>query len=139
MSRTVGNGSKAVPPTLQKTWLDSMPSTQRVSGKNQKRGAQPQETFEEEQRRQYAEQREIWAREGIFWCKITGTFESRRDGQPSKPVSGHWFHNKEKGLIEMYEDLRQPPVQTREVVFFKKRPKGSGALNQLHETSSSYL
>jgi hypothetical protein len=122
MPKTVGNGSKAAPPMLQKTWLDSMPSTQRVSG-TQKRGAPPPETYEEKQQRHYAEQREIWAREGVFWCKHTETWESRRDGQPSKPVSGHWFHNKEKGVLEVYEDLRQPPVRTKEVFFFNKRAK----------------
>ena len=95
-----------------------MPSTQLVSRKG---GAAPRETSEQGQQRHYEEQREIWAREGAFWSKRTETFEIRRDGQPSKPVSGHWFHNKEKGLLEKYEDVRQPQVEIREVVFFNKR------------------
>jgi hypothetical protein len=99
-----------------------MPSTQLVSG-NRKRGAPPQETFEQERQRHYEEQRDIWAREGVFWCKHTETFESRQEGKPSKAVSGHWFHNKGRGLIEKYEDLQQPPVKTREVFLFNKRPK----------------
>jgi hypothetical protein len=123
MSRTVRNGSNVAPPiSHQKTWLDSLPSTKRVV-ENRKGEAPPQETVAEKQQREYAEKMVIWAREGVFWCKYTETFETREDGKSSKPVSGHWFHNKEKGLIEMYEDLRQPPVQTREVVLFKKRAK----------------
>jgi hypothetical protein len=122
MVRTVGNGSKVALPASQKTWLASMQSTQLVSG-NRKREAPPQETFEQERQRHYEEQRDIWAREGVFWCKNTETFESRREGQPSKPVSGHWFHNKGKGQIEKYEDLQQPPVQTREVFLCNKRPR----------------
>jgi len=116
------NGSKmVVPVTSQISWLDSVPA-QRVM-KPQGRGLPPPETFEETKQRQYEEQRAIWAREGVFWCKYTETFASRQDGKPSKAVSGHWFHNKDKGLIEKYEDLQQPPVQTREVFFFNKRPK----------------
>lgn len=91
---------------------------------NQKRRTEThQKTVEEDQQRHYEEQRAIWAREGIFWCKLTETWESRRDGQPSKAVSGKWFHNKEKGILEMYGDLRQPPVHTKEVIFFKKHAK----------------
>ena len=122
MARTVGNGSKVALPVSQKTWLASMPSTQLVSG-NRKREAPPQETFEQERQRHYEEQRDIWAREGVFWCKHTETFESRQEGKSSKAVSGHWFHNKGRGLVEKYEDLQQPPVQTREVFLFNKRPK----------------
>jgi hypothetical protein len=122
MVRTVENGSKVALQMPQTTWLDSVPSTQRVSG-NRKRAVQPQETFEEEQKRHQAEQRAIWAREGIFWCKLTETWESRRDGQSSKPVSGHWFHNKGKGVLEMYDDVRHPPVQTKEVYPFNKLAK----------------
>jgi hypothetical protein len=123
MSRIVRNGSNVAPPiSHQKTWLDSMPPTKRVLG-NQKGEAQPQETFEEKKQREYAEHVVIWAREGVFWCKYTETFESREDGKPSNPVSGYWFHNKKKGVLEMYEDLKQPPVQTKEVVFFNKRAK----------------
>jgi hypothetical protein len=121
MSRTVGNGSKVAPLISQKTWLDSFPSTQRVV-KPWGKGAPPQET-EQAQQRYHAEQRAIWAREGVFWCKHTETFESRLEGQPSNPVSGHWFHNKERGVLEMYNDLRQPPMQTKEVLFFNKRAK----------------
>jgi len=122
MTSTVGKGSNMALTASQKTWLDSMPSPQLVSGKR-KREAPPRETFEQERQRQYEEQRDVWAREGVFWCKNTETFESRQEGKPSKAVSGHWFHNKGRGLIEKYEDLRQPPVQTREVFFFSKRTK----------------
>jgi hypothetical protein len=122
MSRTVGNGSKVAAPISQKTWLDSFPSTQRVL-KPRKIGAPPQETFDEEQQRYHAEQRAVWAREGVFWCKSTETFESRLEGQPNKPVSGHWFHNKDKGVLEIYNDLWQPPVQTKEVFLFNKHAK----------------
>jgi hypothetical protein len=118
MSRTVANGTNVAPLMLKNTWLDSMPSTPRV-----KKGAPPQETYEEQQQRLYAEQREILAREGVFRCKHTETLESKRDGQPSTPISGHWFHNKRNGLLEMYGDLQQPPVQTKEVFFFNKRAK----------------
>ena len=37
------------------------------------------------------------------------------------PVIGHWFHNKEKGRLEMYKNLLQPPVCTKKVIFFNKR------------------
>lgn len=121
-STTMGNGSKmVVPVTSQKSWLDSVPA-QRVLTP-QKRELPAQKTFEETTQRHYEEQRAIWAREGIFWCKRTETFESRSEGQPNKPVSGHWFHNKEIGVLEMYNDLLQPPVETKEVFFFNKRAK----------------
>jgi hypothetical protein len=118
----MGNGSKmVVPVTSQKSWLDSVPA-QRVL-KPLGRGLPPQETFEETKQRHYEEQRVIWAREGVFWCKRTETFESRCEGQPNKPVSGHWFHNKDKEVLELYNDLRQPPVETKPVFFFNKRAK----------------
>ena len=117
MSKTLQNGSQLALPIAQKTWLDSISSTQRVL-KTRKRGAPPQETFEEVKQRHREEQRAIWAREGIFWCKKTETFESRCEGQPNKPVSGHWFYNKDKGVREMYSDVRRPPLETKEVFFF---------------------
>jgi hypothetical protein len=122
MPSTVRKGSKGAPPiSQQNTWLDSMPSTQRVLGKN---GVPPQEkSKEEEQERHQAEKWAIAAREGMFWCKITETFSSRIDGEPNTPVSGHWFHNREKDVLEMYGDLRQPPVHTKEVFLFNKRAK----------------
>jgi hypothetical protein len=117
MSKTLQNGSELAISITQKTWLHSVSSTQRVV-KHRKRGAPPQETFEEVKQRHYEEQRRIWSHEGVFWCKNTETFESRCEGQPNKPVSGHWFHNKCKGVCELYTDLRQTPVETKEVVFF---------------------
>ena len=101
--------------SLQKTWLESMPKTERVS----KTPAVPHETSETEQQRQYEEQRDTWSREGVFWCKNTGTWEIRREGHSSQPVSGHWFYNKAKGVLEMYTDVLQPPVETDQVFFYK--------------------
>ena len=118
MVKTNGIGSKVALPVCQKTWLDAMPSTKTVSG-NRKIETNPLTTFEEEKERNYEEQRDVWAREGLFWCKRTETFSSRRDGQPNKPISGHWFHNKQTGRIKKYEDLHQPPVETKEVFFFQ--------------------
>ena len=125
----MGNSSKMVVPVpSQKSWLDSFP-TQRVlkrkgEEENFEQIKQSQiQGYHEKQQSNYEEQRAIWAREGVFWCKHTETFESRLDGQPGKPVSGHWFHNKEKGVLEMYNDLRQPPVEIKEVFFFNKRAK----------------
>jgi hypothetical protein len=115
--------SQEAAPPMPQTWLGIMSSTQRVLGNQKRRTETHQKTVEEDQQRHYEEQRAIWAREGIFWCKLTETWESRRDGQPSKAVSGHWFHNKGKGILEMYGDLRQPPVHTKEVIFFKKHAK----------------
>jgi len=63
-------------------------------------GKPEKETVKQERQRHYEEQRDIWAREFFFWCKHTETFESRQEGKPSKAVSGHWFHNKGRGLIE---------------------------------------
>jgi hypothetical protein len=110
------------PPKHTNTWLDAMSSKQRAL-EPRKKGATPQETFQEEQRIHEEEQRLIWAREGIFWCKLTETWESRREGQPNKPVSGLWFHNRGRGVLEMYGDLKQPPVQTNEVYIFNKYAK----------------
>ena len=127
MSRIVENGSKAAPSVMKKkTWLDSFASVHRDM-EPRKRKVPQQETFEqcqrrhlEQQQKEYEQQRAIWAREGVFWCKNTETWEVRRDGQPNQPVSGHWFHNKNKGVLELYNDVRQDPVQTKDVVFFKK-------------------
>ena len=92
-STPVGNDSKTVVPfNSHKSWLDSSP-TQRVlkrkgGGGNFEQIKQSQiQTYHEKQQSQYEEQREIWAREGIFWCKRTETFESRSEGHPNKPVS----------------------------------------------------
>jgi hypothetical protein len=121
----MGNGSKlVVPATSQKSWLDAFP-TQRVlkrkgGGENFEQVKQSQiERYHEKQQSNCEEQRTIWAMEGIFWCKQTETFSSRREGHPNKAVSGHWFHNKDKGVLEMYNDLRQPPVETKEVFLFQ--------------------
>jgi hypothetical protein len=124
-----GNGSKLVGPvTSQKSWLDSCPAQKVLKRKGEVQNfeqiKQSQiERHHEKQQSNYEEQRAIWAREGVFWCKYTETFESRLDGKPSQPVSGHWFHNKDKGVLEMYNDLRQPAVETKEVFFFNKRAK----------------
>ena len=115
MSKAVRKGSKLAPMSLQKTWLESMPKTERAL----KPPTVPHETFKMEQQRHYEEQRDIWSREGVFWCKNTGTWEIRREGFSSQPVSGHWFHNRVKGVLEMYSDIRQPPVKTEEVSFYK--------------------
>ena len=63
---------------------------------------------------------DTWSREGAFWCKNTGTWEIRRQGRSSLPVSEHWFHNRITGVLEMYGDILQPPVKTEQVVFYKK-------------------
>jgi hypothetical protein len=104
---------------LQKTWLESMPKTERVS----KNPAIPHETSDTAQQRQYEEQRDAWSREGVFWCKNTGTWETRREGHSSQPVSGHWFYNKDKMVLEMYGDVRQPPVETEQVFFYNTKGK----------------
>jgi len=119
----MGKLPKILAPVIsQKTWLASAPK-QRVLEKDKQKQIQRYHEKQQMQQINYEEQRAIWAREGIFWCKHTETFESRLDGQPSKPVSGKWYHNKDKGLLEMYSDLRQTPVQTKEVVFFNKHVK----------------
>jgi hypothetical protein len=116
----MGKFSKIVAPVIsQKTWLASAPK-QRVLEKDKQKQIS---RYHEKQQSNYEEQREKEAREGIFRCKHTETIESRLDGQRSEPVSGHWYHNKDKGLLEMYNDIQQPPVQTKEVVFFQKRVK----------------
>ena len=99
----------------KKNWLDAISSTQRAF-RNQKRGAAPRKTFQEEQKRHEAEQRAIWAREGVFWCKLTETWAIRKNRQPNKPVSGHGFHNTETGVLELYGDSRQPPVQPKRFI-----------------------
>jgi len=103
----------------QTTWLESVPKTQRVL----KKTAPAQDDYEKEKQIEFEEQRAIWSREGVFWSKRTETFEVRREGYPSTAVSGHWFFNKINGKLEMYGDIRQPPVETKEAVFFETHKK----------------
>jgi hypothetical protein len=114
-TKAVRNGSKMAPMSLPRMWLESMPKAERVL----KTPTVLHETFETGQQRQYEEQRDTWSREGVFWCKNTGTWETRREGHSSQPVSGHWFYSKHKMVLEMYGDVRQPPVETEQVVFYK--------------------
>jgi hypothetical protein len=108
----------------QNTWLNSMPKTQLVL----KPPVPTQKDLEKEQQVRYEKQQAIWAREGVFWCKDTETLEIRREGCQTQPVSGHWFHNRTKKVLELYSDIQQAPVETREVVFFKTPAKRSGQL-----------
>ena len=120
MSKTTGNDSKlAHRVSQQQTWLNCMPKTQLVV----KTTAPPKQDFKKERQIKYEEQRAILSREGVFWSKRTGTFEIRREGFPSTPVSGHWFFNKTNGKLEMYGDLNKPPIETKETVLFEKRTK----------------
>jgi hypothetical protein len=106
----------------QKTWLESAPMTRVL-----KKTAPTQDNFAKEKQIEFEEQRAISSREGVFWSRRTETFEVRREGYPSTPVSGHWFFNKISGKLEMYGDTRQPPVETQAVVFFEKQAKSSGS------------
>ena len=103
----------------QKTWLESAPKTQRVF----KRTAATQDDCGKEPQISFEEQRAIWSREGVFWSKRTETFEVRREGYPSSPLSEHWFFNEINGKLEMYGDIRQPPLETKDSVFFEKHTK----------------
>jgi len=120
MPKQMGKGCKAATRIAQQTtWLESAPKTQRVF----KTTAPPQDDSEKEKQIEFEEQRAIWSREGVFWSKRTETFEVRREGYPSMPVSDQWFFNKINGKLEMYGDIRQPPVTTKEAVFFEKHKK----------------
>ena len=114
----MGNSFKAATRIAQqKTWLESAPKTQRVF---QKTAPTQDET---EKQISFEKQREVWSREGVFWSRRTKTFEVRRDGFPSSPLSENWVFNKTNGKLEMYLDIREPPIKTKDVVFFEKHVK----------------
>ena len=76
-----------------------------------------QETIQQKKQREYEEQRDVCAKEGVFYNKTYATWESRRV-QPngsivSGPVSGDWYYNKSKDILELYDDIRGTPVASR--------------------------
>jgi hypothetical protein len=103
---------------IMNTWLQALgdKKRQRVLQKHPPK----QETMQQKKQREYEQQRDVWAREGVFYNKVSATWESRSvqaDGSlVHRPVSGEWYYNKPKDILELYSDIKSAPVASKDAV-----------------------